>query len=164
MNKMTMLDFFEDHLERVDFIGDLNLNWDKENHVFEIELVLEGQLPEELELEDESDVDQRIVHYDDAVLFYDQTRLNGEDYADSYVTTIPFSGKKGISLATAMGFFDYFQDFLTDASDQFLDFLDPNLEVETFTLEWDQEAYMQAIMRAAARLNDPNQILSYPKY
>ena len=84
MSQINMLDAIGDKMDALDFDGDLSLNWDKDAHVIELEITMTVQSESGIEVEDQSGetVDNGPVEYQDAILFYDETRLHGEDYAD----------------------------------------------------------------------------------
>ncbi|WP_461218258.1 DUF3013 family protein [Lapidilactobacillus salsurivasis] len=161
-NNMDILSYLDEQIEQSDFPGDLNINWDKKIRSFEIEILMTGQT-NELEIEDqEGDTQAEEVSYDDAILIYDDQKIDGADYAENYLATVPFSGRQGIEKAVLQGLMAYLGDVLDDGMNDFLDFLDPDLEVATFQLAWSQPAFEAAV--AAARENGASGFYAYPKY
>ncbi|WP_261805544.1 DUF3013 family protein [Lapidilactobacillus luobeiensis] len=159
---MDILSYLDEQIEQSDFPGDLNINWDKEIRSFEIEILMTGQT-NELEIEDqEGDTQAEEVNYDDAILIYDEQKVAGQDYAENYLATIPFAGRKGIEKAVLQGLVTYLTTLLDDGMNDFLDFLDPDLEVATFQLAWSTTDFEAAV--AAARANGATGYYSYPKY
>ncbi|MFD1465753.1 DUF3013 family protein [Lapidilactobacillus mulanensis] len=159
---MDMLKFFDEQIEALDFAGDLNVNWDQSIRSFELEIVMTGQT-NQLEIEDqEGAVQDDEVQYDDAILIYDETKVDGNEYADNYLTVLPFNGRQGMPKAIAQGLFNYLKDLLDDGMSDFLDFLDPDMSVATFQLDWDQTAFMQYVQKAEDQ--GVNETLSYPRY
>ncbi|WP_155287232.1 DUF3013 family protein [Lacticaseibacillus zhaodongensis] len=163
-NKENMLDYIGDKMDALDFDGDLNINWDKEAHVMELEYTITVETNKDYSIEDQEGevVDKGEVSYDDAVLFYDKTRVDGEEYADNYLAIIPFAGKKGIDQATVDGFFEYFQQLLDDGESDLLDFVDGTSEDDNFALDFDQEAFEKAV--AAQPAAKQSVFYGYPKY
>lgn len=159
---MDMLSYFDEQIEALDFAGDLNVNWDQDIRSFELEILMTGQT-NQLEIEDqEGALKDDEVQYDDAILIYDETKVDGREYADNYLTTIAFNGRQGLSRAIAQGLFSYLKDLLDDGMSDFLDFLDPEMSVATFQLDWDQTAFTQHVQQAEEQgITD---FLSYPKY
>ena len=90
MSQINMLDAIGDKMDALDFDGDLSLNWDKDAHVIELEITMTVQSESGIEVEDQSGetVDNGPVEYQDAILFYDETRMHGEDYAMARLTMI----------------------------------------------------------------------------
>lgn len=159
---MDMLSYFDEQIEALDFAGDLNVNWDQDIRSFELEILMTGQT-NQLEIEDqEGALKDDEVQYDDAILIYDETKVDGREYADNYLTTIAFNRRQGLSRAIAQGLFAYLKDLLDDGMSDFLDFLDPEMSVATFQLDWDQTAFTQHVQQAEEQgITD---FLSYPKY
>ncbi|WP_127848235.1 DUF3013 family protein [Lacticaseibacillus hulanensis] len=159
-----MLDYIGDKMDALDFDGDLNLNWDKEAHVIELEYTMTVTTDQEYQIQNqEGDVaESGEVSYDDAVLFYDKTKINGDDYKEDYLTIIPFAGKKGIDQATVDGFFEYFQQVLDDGESDLLDFVDGTSEGDEFAVQFDQDALDAAIAQQPAPKADV--FYAYPKY
>ena len=93
--QVSMLDYFEDKMNQLDFDGDLSLNWNPSAHVFELMITLTAQNDQHITLENQAgdEIDENIVSYEDAILFYDQRRVNGDEYADNYLALIPFDAK-----------------------------------------------------------------------
>lgn len=160
----NLLDYIGDKMDQLDFDGDLNLNWDKEAHAIELEYTITVVTNQEFQIEDQDGetATDGSVSYEDAVLFYDKTRMDGQDYADSYLTVIPFAGKKGIDQATVDGFFDYFQQALDDGESDLLDFVDGTSDNEEFSVCFDQDAFEAAI--AAQPAEKAGVFFPYPKY
>lgn len=160
----NMLDYIGDKMDALDFDGDLNLNWDKEAHVIELEYTMTVITDKEFTIEDQDGevADSGEVSYDDAVLFYDKTKLDGAEYADDYLTIIPFAGKKGIDQATVDGFFDYFQQVLDDGESDLLDFVDGTGEDDEFAVSFDADELNKAIATQPANKGDV--YYAYPKY
>ena len=143
MSQINMLDAIGDKMDALDFDGDLSLNWDKDAHVIELEITMTVQSESGIEVEDQSGetVDNGPVEYQDAILFYDETRLHGEDYADDYLAVFGFNGKKGIDKATVDALFIYLQDFLDDSESDLMDFVDGTSDDDTFVLNFDDAAF-----------------------
>lgn len=159
---MDMMTYFDQQIEALDFPGDINVNWDQEIRSFELEITMTG-ITNKMEIEDqEGDIKDDEVSYDDAILIYDETKVNGADYAENYVATIPFNGRQGLSKSVADGLFTYLKDWLADGMSDFMDFLDPEMTVDTFILEWQQDIFEQAVQDAIDA--GVTGYLSYPKY
>ncbi|WP_125703601.1 DUF3013 family protein [Lacticaseibacillus daqingensis] len=161
----NMLDYIGDKMDALDFDGDLDLNWDKEAHVFEVELTMYVDAAAGFEVEDQDGqtvTDGNEVDYSDAILFYDETRLNGADYADNYLATFGFAGKKGIEQAKVDALFSYLQELLDDGQSDLFDFVDGTSDAETFELTFDQAKFdaAYAAQPAAAKAT----AIPYPKY
>ncbi|MCD2255794.1 DUF3013 family protein [Agrilactobacillus fermenti] len=167
MKKQTMDDYLYDGIQRLDFDGTIELNWDQQVHVFEVLLTMEAQNTsgEVLTLTDNDQTPTQpgeAVQYQDAVLFYDQTKLNGADFTDDYLVTLPFDGKKGISKATVDAFLITFQDVLDDGLSDLMDFLDPNSKAETFLLQWHADEFQTTLENRPT--SDKQIFLAYPRY
>lgn len=164
MTTQNMLDYVGDKMDALDFDGDLDLNWDKEARVFEVELTMTVDAAAGFEVEDQDGetIDEGEIDYSDAILLYDATRLKGEDYQDNYLAVIGFQGKQGIAQATVDGLFDYLQTLLDDGQSDLMDFVDGTSEDETFELQFDQ-AKFQATVAAQPAANQ-HVFLPYPKY
>ena len=164
MSQMNMLDAIGDKMDQLDFDGDLSLNWDKDAHVIELEITMTAESEAGVEVEDQTGttVDDGLVTYQDAILFYDETRLHGTDYADDYLAIFGFNGKKGIDVATVNALFIYLQDLLDDGQSDLMDFVDGTSDDDTFALNFDEARY-EAIL--AEQPDADNRIfLPYPKY
>lgn len=162
--QVSMLDYFEDKMNQLDFDGDLSLNWDPSAHVFELMITLTAQNDQHITLENQAgdETDENVVSYEDAILFYDQRRVNGDEYADNYLALIPFDAKTGMNKAEADDFFAYFQDVLDDGMSDLLDFLDPDTDQTTFELQWSVDKFAAAV--AAQPRYKQNEWLTYPRY
>ena len=159
---MDMLTFMENRIDQMDFAGDLNINWDGDIRSFELEITMVGQTNDlEIENQEGGTADQEVT-YDDALLIYDQQKVAGDKYADNYLKTIPFNGRQGIEQATLTGLFNYLETLLDDSMNDFLDFLDPEMSVATFQINWSQADYQQAVQEA--KLVGAAGFFSYPKY
>lgn len=160
----NMLDYIGDKMDALDFDGDLNLNWDKEAHVIELEYTMTVITDKDYTIEDQDgkDAESGEVSYDDAVLFYDKTKIDGNEYAEDYLTVIPFAGKKGIDQQTVDGFFAYFQQVLDDGESDLLDFVDGTSEGDEFAVAFDPEELAKAIAAESAKKADA--FFAYPKY
>ncbi|WP_056950759.1 DUF3013 family protein [Lacticaseibacillus nasuensis] len=160
----NLLDYLGDKMDALDFDGDLDLNWDKEAHVFELELTMYTEAAGEFAVEDQDgrEIQDGEIDYSDAILFYDQTRLKGADYADNYLTTIGFAGKKGLDQAHLDGFFVYLQTLLNDGQSDLFDFVDGTSSAETFALTFDEAAYAAAVAAQPAAAHTT--WIPYPKY
>ncbi|MCI1986060.1 MAG: DUF3013 family protein [Lactobacillus sp.] len=165
MTDTNMLDYIGDKMDALDFDGDLDLNWDKQAHVIELEMTMYVDAAEGFEVEDQDGQQVEAgneVDYADAILFYDRTRLNGADYQENYLATFGFAGKKGIEKAQVDALFGYLQDLLDDGQSDLFDFVDGTSEAETFELMFDQAKYDAAY---AAQPNAAKQtFLAYPKF
>ncbi|WP_262316748.1 DUF3013 family protein [Lacticaseibacillus parakribbianus] len=163
--EQNMLDYIGDKMDALDFDGDLDLNWDKEAHVLEVELTMyvDAAAGYEVEDQDGQTVDEGgEVDYADAILFFDSTRLNGADYADNYLTVIGFAGKKGIEQAKVDALFGYLQTLLDDGQSDLFDFVDGTSDAETFALHFDQAKFDAAYAEQPAATKAT--FLPYPKY
>lgn len=160
----NMLDYIGDKIDAMDFDGDLDLNWDKEARVFEVELTMTVEAAKGYEVEDQDGqtIDDGEIDYADAILFYDATRLNGDDYKDNYLAVFGFQGKQGIAKATVDAVFSYLQDLLDDGQTDLMDFVDGTSAADTFELHFDDAKYQTAYAKQpeAAR----HQFLPYPQY
>lgn len=162
--KENMLDYIGDKMDDLDFDGDLNINWDKEAHVMELEYTMTVQTTKDYTIENQEGevAENGDVSYDDAVLFYDKTRIDGDEYADNYLAIIPFAGKKGIDQATVDGFFAYFQELLDDGESDLLDFVDGTSKQDNFAMEFDEDAFKRAVAQQPAAKQAV--YFGYPKY
>ena len=162
--KHSMLDYFETKMNQLDFDGDLSLNWDPSAHVFELMITMTANNHEHITLENQAGTTtaDEEISYEDAILFYDRKRVDGDEYAANYLATLPFDAKQGMSIAEADGFFTYFQDVLDDGMSDLLDFLDPNTDQTTFELQWSNEQFAAAV--AAQAPYKQKEWLAYPKY
>ncbi|WP_164506752.1 DUF3013 family protein [Lapidilactobacillus bayanensis] len=159
---MDMMTYFDQQIDQLDFPGDINVNWDQDIRSFELEITMTG-MTNKMEIEDqEGALKDDEVSYDDAILIYDETKVDGKQYAENYVATIPFNGRQGLPLSVADGLFAYLKDWLADGMSNFMDFLDPEMSVETFILAWQEDVYQQAVQAAVAA--GVTGYLSYPKY
>lgn len=160
----NMLDYIGDKMDALDFDGDVNLNWDKEAHVIELEYIITVATNQDFQIEDQEGetAADGSVSYEDAVLFFDQTRMNGADYADQYLTVIPFNGKKGISQASVDAFFDYFQQVLDDGESDMLDFVDGTSDEDQFEVKFDEDEYARLV--SAQPEEKAKVFYGYPKY
>lgn len=160
----NMLDYIGDKMDALDFDGDVNLNWDKEAHAIELEYIITVATDQDFQIEDQEGetAEDGSVSYEDAVLFYDKTRMDGNEYADQYLKVIPFNGKKGIDQATVDAFFDTFQQVLDDGESDMLDFVDGTSEDDNFQVQFNDEAYAEAL--AAQPAAKAAQFYPYPKY
>ncbi|MCH4170466.1 MAG: DUF3013 family protein [Lactobacillus sp.] len=167
MKAQTFDDYLFQGIQKLDFDGNIELNWDKEAHVFELNFTIQVENSQHTALEWETGDsteplnDSDVVNYDDGVLFYDQTRINGQDYADDYLTILPFDGKKGISKAILNAFLANLQDVLNDGESDLMDFLDKDNTEAVFVLKWDQPRFERYL---AAQPEPNNSLLPYPKY
>lgn len=159
---MDMLTFMENRIDQMDFAGDLNINWDGDIRSFELEITMVGQTNDlEIENQEGGTADQEVT-YDDALLIYDQKKVDGAEYADNYLQIIPFNGRQGIEQATLTGLFNYLETLLDDSMNDFLDFLDPEMNVATFQMNWSQPDFEQAVQEA--KLAGAAGYFTYPKY
>lgn len=165
MATQNMLDYIGSKMDALDFDGDLDLNWDKEVHVIELEMTMYVEATGDYEVEDQDGQeikDGGEVDYTDAILFFDETRLKGSDYAANYLTTIGFTGKKGIEQAKVDALFSYLQTLLDDGQSDLFDFVDGTDAADTFELTFDQAkfaAFYAKQPRAAKQT-----FLPYPRY
>ena len=165
MTQTNMLDYIGDKMDALDFDGDLELNWDKQAHAIEVELTMYVDAAEGFEVEDQDG--QEIeeggeVDYSDAILFYDSTRIKGQEYADNYLAIFGFSGKKGIEQAKVDALFGYMQDLLDDGQSDLFDFVDGTSDAETFELVFDQARY-EALYESQPAIAKQT-FLPYPKF
>ncbi|KRN29543.1 hypothetical protein IV38_GL000428 [Lactobacillus selangorensis] len=160
--KETILDALDRGMDDLTFGGELAVNWDKEARVFELDFTLEAENAHQIEVEDQGGHlnDGGKLTYEDSVLFYDETHLNGEDYADNYLTVIPFQGRKGIKKYVLDGFFKYFEDVLADGESDLMDFLDVDETDDTFLMHWDEKKF-QAVLEHEPQSNER---YLYPSY
>lgn len=165
MKTQNMLDYIGDKMDALDFDGDLDLNWDKQAHVIELEMTMYVDAAEGFEVEDQDGEEKQAgdeVDYADAILFYDKTRLKGEDYADNYLATFGFSGKNGIEQAHVDALFIYLQDLLDDGQSDLFDFVDGTSDSEVFELNFDQAKFDEAYAKQPAA--NQKVFLPYPKF
>ena len=165
-NKMAqnMLDYIGDKMDALSFDGDLDINWDKSAHVFELEMTMYVEATGDYEVEDQDgqEIVDGEVDYSDAILFYDQTRVNGDDYRDNYLAIFGFDGKKGLSQATIDALFVYLQKLLDDGQSDLFDFVDGTSEAETFELNFDQAVFEAELAKQPATAQST--YIAYPKY
>lgn len=168
MKKQTFDEYLFQGIEKLTFDGEIELNWDQSAFVFELNFTIQAQNTAHTALEwtdqqgSEAVDDTDVVNYEDSVLFYDPSRLNGLDYADDYLTIVPFAGKKGLSKAVLDAFLANLQDTLDDGESDLMDFLDPDSQAETFELTWDKARYDAYL--AQQNPTAQQQFLPYPKY
>lgn len=161
----NMLDYIGQKLDTLDFDGELNLNWDQEARVFEIEFTMAVEAGPDVEVEDqdgETVEEGAAVTYEDAILLYDKTRLDGAEYADNYLTVIGFEGRRGIQQAQVDALFNYLQVLLDDGQSDLFDFADGTSDEDTFVLTFDQAQYDAEY--AAQPEAKKHVLLAYPKY
>ncbi|WP_409043193.1 DUF3013 family protein [Latilactobacillus sakei] len=94
-----MLEFFEAELDDLQFSGDININWDKQSRAIELEFTLNVTKSQELAVEDQNGElnESDEISYEDAILFFDESKIDGFEYADNYLAVIPFSGRQGLN-------------------------------------------------------------------
>ncbi|WP_390409358.1 DUF3013 family protein [Lacticaseibacillus jixiensis] len=165
MAQTNMLDYIGDKMDALDFDGELNLNWDQQAHVIELEMTMHVDAQDAFDIEDQAGEEVEsgnVVDYTDAILFYDRTRIDGADYADSYLAMFDFAGKKGIEQAVVDALFVYLQDLLDDGQSDLFDFVDGTSDAEVFELHFDQAKFDAAYAKqpAATKQN----FIAYPRY
>lgn len=162
--QQNLLDYIGDKMDSLSFDGDLDLNWDKEAHVFELEITMYVEAPGSFEVEDQDgqSIEEGEVDYSDAILFYDKTRMNGADYQDNYLAIFGFDGKKGMPQATLDALFIYLQKLLDDGQSDLFDFVDGTSKEDTFELNFDGPKYEAILAEQPASAQANN--VPYPKY
>lgn len=168
MKKQTFDDYLFQGIQKLNFDGEIQLNWDQAAFVFELNFTIQVANANQTDLEWADDSgsepleDAGVVNYEDSILFYDKNRLNGADYQEDYLKVIDFAGKKGLSKAVLDAFLANLQDTLDDGESDLMDFLDADSTAEVFELTWDQaryEAYLAKQPEANQRV-----YLPYPRY
>lgn len=160
----NLLDYIGDKMDALNFDGDLDINWDKDAHVFELELTMYVDATGDFEVEDQDgqEIVDGEVDYSDAILFYDKTRVDGNEYKDNYLTIFGFDGKKGMPQATLDALFTYLQTLLDAGQNALFDFVDGSSEAETFELTFDQAAFEAELAKQPAKAQTT--FIPYPKY
>lgn len=164
MKYKDILDYLDQKIDKLNFDGDININWDKKTRNIEIEMVFYAQNSENTKISDINGVESEneIISFADAILLYDGTKqlnVNQEDY----LALLPFNGKKGWKLSEGEGFIDYLQTILDEGQSDLLDFLTDDTQ-SFFNLKWSNETYMQSIQRQKMRLGDNDSEIKYPKF
>lgn len=167
MAKQTFDDYLFQGIQDLDFDGTVQLNWDQQAHVFEVNFTMSVANSGHVDLEwtdatDDQPFNDDVVDYEDGVLFFDQNRLNGADYSDDYLTMLPFDGKKGLSQAVLDAFLTSFQEALDDGESDLMDFLDADSTAETFVLKWPQQRFTQLLADSSETAKTT--FLPYPSY
>ena len=164
MAEQNMLDFFEAELDDLQFSGDVNLNWDKQARAIELEFTLNVTKSQALAVEDQNGElnESDEISYEDAILFFDESKIDGFEYADNYLAVIPFNGRQGLNAQVARGVFNYLQDLLDEGEDQLAAFANDESEADTFILNWDDTVFQATIAQADEQL--AKKYYAYPKY
>lgn len=164
MAEQNMLDFFEAELDDLQFSGDVNLNWDKQARAIELEFTLNMTKSQALAVEDQNGElnESDEISYEDAILFFDESKIDGFEYADNYLAVIPFNGRQGLNAQVARGVFNYLQDLLDEGEDQLAAFANDESEADTFILNWDDTVFQATIAQADEQL--AKKYYAYPKY
>lgn len=164
MVEKNMLEFFEAELDDLQFSGDININWDKQSRAIELEFTLNVTKSQELAVEDQNGElnESDEISYEDAILFFDESKIDGFEYADNYLAVIPFSGRQGLNAQVGRGVFNYFQDLLDDGEDRLAAFVNDESDDETFILDWDDTVFQATVAQASDDL--AKKYYTYPKY
>ena len=163
MQKFNLLTFLEAGLAQLDFDGDLDLTWQKDEKTFTLDLVFYAQNKKKQALTDSDGVlsDEEIVTFVDSILIYDEQKFDPTPIQQEYLICLPFLGKKGWSLAYGQAFLTYLQIVLDNGYSDLLDFLNDD-QVEIFELEWSQTEFDKLLVAKSQELH--TQRLLYPKY
>lgn len=164
MKYRDILDYLDQKFEKLNFDGDINMNWDKKSRSIEIEMVFYAQNSDNTKISDIDGVESEneIISFADAILLYDgtkQLKVNQDDY----LVTLPFNGKKGWKLSEGEGFIDYLQTLLDDGQSDLLDFLSDDTQ-SFFNLTWSNDAYLQSIQHQKMELAAKDLDIKYPKF
>lgn len=152
--------YLNQNLAKLDFDGDLSLNWQKKTRTFTLEMIFYAANPDSQEIVDSDDVvtDADYITFIDEILFFDKQKpvdFNSEDY----LACLPFAGKQGWTKQEADGFLAYLQEVLDNGQSDLLDFLNDDT-AEEFGLTWDKSRLVSLIAQTA----DNKIILPYPKF
>ncbi|MFD0897629.1 DUF3013 family protein [Loigolactobacillus binensis] len=160
--KITLLDYLATQVADYTGDGQLELNWDKREHVFELilNLTAQNQIGQTIADADGKVNAQNKIDFQDQILFYDATRLDPATVAADYLALIPFDGKRGLTRQTLDGLFSYLPDLLADGLSDLMDFLNEDT-VTTFGLHWQPAVFQQRIAAQPAHLVE---YLAYPRY
>lgn len=162
MKKTDLLVALEETLVKKLTEFEFALDWDPKNHTIEIVVQLEAQKPETQVIEDTDGTiaEEDVVVFEDGILLYnpEKSAFDPEDY----LKTIPYEGKKGLSLAFIEALGNYLVEILTEGQSDLLDFVTDD-EVETFELHWSDEAFEQELAKQKTK-NDQSVFIPYPKY
>ncbi|MCT3359398.1 DUF3013 family protein [Latilactobacillus curvatus] len=164
MAEMDMLAFFDAELDDLQFSGDMNINWDKQARAIELEFTLNVTKEQVIAVEDQNGElnESDEISYEDAILFFDESKMDGFEYADNYLAVIPFAGRKGLNAQVGRGFFNYLQDLLDEGEDQLAAFVNDESDEETFILNWDDTVFQATVAQADDQL--AKKYYAYPKY
>ncbi|WP_311407001.1 DUF3013 family protein [Liquorilactobacillus uvarum] len=160
--KKNLLSFIGKNLEKLDFDGNLEVSWQKEQHTFTLDLTFyaENKAQEVILDMKEVESDEPIITFVDSILLYDRTKFDPKKVQNDYLVCLPFEGKKGWTLAQGKAFFTYLQIVLDNGESDLLDFLN-NEDADVFELEWSNEEYEKILNNIG---NENEYRLLYPKY
>lgn len=160
MKKTDLLAYLDEKMQKLDFDGNLSLNWDKKQHTFTIgmEFFVENHsIREIIDAENVKSLEPVINFYDE-ILLYDQT-VNLKAESENYLVCLSFDGKKGWTQGKADAFLAVLQKTLDDGESDLLDFVnDENQEV--FELKWDSNEFQQK----QSDFSSETDRLKYPKF
>ncbi|MFC6171322.1 DUF3013 family protein [Loigolactobacillus jiayinensis] len=161
--KITMLDYLAAQAANYAGEGQIELNWDKQEHVFELTLSLTAQNKDGQAVTDAAGQlsEQNKIDFQDQILIYDPQRLDPAALADDYLALLPFAGKKGLAKQTIDGLFTYLTDVMAEGLSDLMDFLN-DATVTTFALNWQPEVFAQQV--AAQGPIVATDYLAYPRY
>jgi DNA-3-methyladenine glycosylase len=161
--KITMLDYLATQVADYAGEGQLDLNWDKKEHVFEITLSLTAQNKAGQEVTDVAGKlsTQDKIDFQDQILIYDEKRLDPAAVAEDYLALLPFSGKTGLAQQTIDGLFAYLPEVMADGLSDLMAFLNEDT-VTTFELKWQPRVFEQQVTaQGPIKATD---YLAYPRY
>lgn len=161
--KTTLLDYLAAQVADYAGEGQLELNWDKKEHVFELTMNLTAQNKAGQSITDAAGQlsAQNKIDFQDQILFYDEKRLDPVAFADDYLALIPFAGKRGLARQTIDGLFAYLPNLLADGLSDLTDFLNDDT-VTTFGLKWQPAIFEQQVAKQGTVTS--TDYLGYPRY
>lgn len=161
---MDIIDFLTQESQTLEFAGTTNVNWDKQARVVELEF--SWVLPKEdgIAIEDQNGElnESDEILYEDAILFYDETKIDGQAFSDNYLTVIPFNGRQGLNGKVARACLNYLQDILDEGQSELVAFLEDDSDRDTFILNWDDAVFEQTLAEVDDQL--AHQYYNYPKF
>ncbi|MFT8565937.1 MAG: DUF3013 family protein [Liquorilactobacillus satsumensis] len=164
--KFDLLDFLKLGLSKLDFDGQLELSWNKEQHTFTIEITFVMEKKARalfLDMTGETSPKPAIT-FVDAILLYDRVFFDPRRVQDDYLVCLPFDGQKGWELAKGEALLTYLQILLDNSQSDLIEFLNSSdsSKITLFELEWSAEEFSR-ILAETRQVQDKDYWLAYPK-
>lgn len=162
MAQETLFDYLKKELPKIDFDGDIILDWQKKDHTFTVDLTFYAENKSQQAILDIEGVNSElpIISFGDAILLYDEERFDPKEVEKEYLTTLPFQGKTGWERSEAAAFINYLQIVLDNGQSDLLDFLNDD-DAEFFELSWSASDF-EKIQKAQS--TEKSMRLIYPKF